>query len=99
MNPVIVLATIAVFGAFYATLRLLTGFVLERARIQAGQDAWPADRQRLERVEHAVEAIAVEVERISEGQRFTTRLLVDRQAASRVAADPRAPRGGSTTPH
>ena len=30
---------------------------------------------RLERMEHAIESIAVEVERISEGQRFTTKLL------------------------
>lgn len=30
---------------------------------------------RLERIEQAVDAIAVEVERISEGQRFTTKLL------------------------
>jgi len=30
---------------------------------------------RLARIEQAVDAIAVEVERISEGQRFTTRLL------------------------
>ena len=31
--------------------------------------------QRLERMEQALEAVAIEVERISEGQRFTTRLL------------------------
>jgi hypothetical protein len=36
--------------------------------------------QRLERIEQAVDAIAIEVERISEGQRFTTRLLSDRAA-------------------
>jgi hypothetical protein len=30
---------------------------------------------RLERMEHAIDAISVEVERISEGQRFTTKLL------------------------
>ena len=30
---------------------------------------------RLERMEQAIDAIAVEVERISEGQRFTTKLL------------------------
>ncbi|MDQ6718546.1 MAG: hypothetical protein M3Z17_09415 [Gemmatimonadota bacterium] len=30
---------------------------------------------RLERIEQAVEAVAIEVERISEGQRFTTKLL------------------------
>jgi hypothetical protein len=31
--------------------------------------------QRLDRIEQAIDAMAVEVERISEGQRFTTRLL------------------------
>ena len=34
---------------------------------------------RLERMEQAIDSIAVEVERISEGQRFTTKLLSDRQ--------------------
>jgi hypothetical protein len=33
--------------------------------------------QRMDRLEHAVDAIAVEVERISEGQRFVTRLLTE----------------------
>ena len=33
------------------------------------------DSERLERVEQAVETIAIEVERISEGQRFVTKLL------------------------
>jgi hypothetical protein len=33
---------------------------------------------RLERIEQAVDAVAIEVERISEGQRFTTKLLSDR---------------------
>ncbi|MGI9078148.1 MAG: hypothetical protein ACR2G6_12605 [Gemmatimonadaceae bacterium] len=34
--------------------------------------------ERLARIEQAVDAIAIEVERISEGQRFTTRLLSER---------------------
>lgn len=38
----------------------------------------PATEERMARIEQAVDAIAVEVERISEGQRFTTRLLADR---------------------
>ena len=33
---------------------------------------------RLERIEHAIDAMAVEVERIAEGQRFVTKLLADR---------------------
>jgi hypothetical protein len=38
----------------------------------------PDVAQRLERIERAVESIAVEVERISEGQRFVTKVLADR---------------------
>ncbi len=34
--------------------------------------------QRLARVEHAVESIAIEVERIGEGQRYVTALLDER---------------------
>ncbi len=40
----------------------------------------PADvTARLERIEQAVEAVAIEVERISEGQRFTSKLMADLQ--------------------
>jgi hypothetical protein len=39
----------------------------------------PADlAERLDRIERAVESVAVEVERISEGQRFVTKVLSDR---------------------
>ena len=38
--------------------------------------------QRLERVEQAIDSIAVEVERISEGQRFVTRILTEGSAQS-----------------
>lgn len=36
---------------------------------------------RLERMEQAIDSIAIEVERISEGQRFTTKLLSERPAS------------------
>jgi len=38
----------------------------------------PGVTERLERIERAVESVAIEVERISEGQRFVTRVLADR---------------------
>jgi hypothetical protein len=44
----------------------------KRQRVSEGDNASDA---RLARLEVAVESIAVEIERISEGQRFTTRLL------------------------
>ena len=37
------------------------------------------DDNRLQHLEHAVDAIAIEVERISEAQRFQTKLLADRE--------------------
>ena len=48
------------------------------ARVLQGS---PETDLRLERIEAAIDAMAVEVERISEGQRFVTRLLSDRQEA------------------
>ena len=55
---------------------------------------------RLQRIEQAVEAIALEVERIGEAQRFTTKLLAERQpdAGVRVPAMPRK-EPGTITPH
>ena len=47
---------------------------------------------RLERMEQAIDAIAVEMERVSEGQRFTTKLLTERDAdrlPERAARGPR----------
>jgi hypothetical protein len=47
-------------------------------------DRLDSSDQRLARVENAVESIAVEVERISEGQRYVTKLLNDRTHAPMV---------------
>jgi hypothetical protein len=50
-------------------------FMWRRARVPAKPSASPDESRRLERLEQGVDAIAIEVERISEGQRFVTRLL------------------------
>jgi hypothetical protein len=53
-------------------------------RGSAPRSAATADRDtaiRLERMEQAVDAIAIEIERVSEGQRFVTRLLAEGKAA------------------
>ena len=56
--------------------------------------------ERLERLESSVDAIAIEIERISEGQRFVTKLLSDGQAAPMLGSGQRSPEparaGGST---
>ena len=60
----------------------------------------PEQSPRLQRIEQAIESIALEVERIGEAQRFTTKLLADRQpdAVARMAAIPRK-EPGTITPH
>jgi hypothetical protein len=42
--------------------------------------------QRLERMEQAMDAIAIEIERVSEGQRFVTRLLSEQRNGGTIAA-------------
>jgi hypothetical protein len=64
-------------------------------RKKARQPELPADTQeRMSRIEQAVDAIAIEVERMSEGQRFTTRLLAERFGEG-GAAQPAIRRSGA----
>ncbi len=54
---------------------------------------WDESVKRMERIETAVDAIAIEVERVSEGQRFITRVLTARAPAADSANDePSEPR-------
>ena len=78
---------------FFSTIPIIAiGMPIARAyarRMESGASRAaipPEVTARLERMENAIDSIAVEVERISEGQRFTTKLLSDRSAAS-----PRSP--------
>lgn len=62
-------------------LPLVRGLVKRWERNDAAKPTIPRDvSSRLERMEQSIDAIAVEVERISEGQRFTTKLLSDRES-------------------
>ena len=90
---------IVIPGIFFATVIILSlGIPLVRAyirradRLAALPQASPEVIQRLERMEQAIDAIAVEVERISEGQRFTTKLLSEQPGAEGARVLP--PRAG-----
>jgi len=76
-------AIVAVTSMILGTVMLGTivaAFVHLRTRRHQGLDTSAAARieDRLTRIEQAMDAVAVEVERISEAQRFTTRLLSER---------------------
>lgn len=68
-----IVATIGCLVGIGVTARLL----MMRAKRLADRPA-AADNDRLQRLEQAVDAIAIEIERISEAQRFQTKLLAER---------------------
>ena len=97
MGPEIVVP----LGAFASAIILAIGVPLARAYsrrmdAESRNPRLPAEvTQRLERMEQTLEAVAIEVERITEGQRFTTKLLSEgrgggdaRQAQSSAASPP-----------
>lgn len=85
---VISLAGIGLAGYTVAVIGRLIAKAIDR-RGGAAPKELVALEGRLGRIEQAIDAMAVEVERISEGQRFTTKLLSDRADSSRQP-EPRA---------
>lgn len=96
MGPEIVVP----LGAFATAIVLAIGVPLARAysrRLDAESKnpRLPAEvTDRLERMEQALDSVALEVERISEGQRFTTKLLSE----GRGADEPRQIKSSSSPP-
>ncbi len=87
MGPesVAVLVPLGFFAMVVAIVvgRPLVKALAKRVDNEAHRPQIPAEvMTRLERIEQAVDAIAVEVERISEGQRFTTKLLSEVRPAA-----------------
>jgi hypothetical protein len=94
-----ILEEILVFAGMMATLGCLTKIILSvlnrrRPELKTGSTLDEMS-QRLARIEQAVDATAVEVERISEAQRFTTKLLVEKGHQPAVEAS----RARVVTPH
>ena len=78
---------IVMLGAFATAIVFAIGIPLvkvyaRKIDAEAKNPHIPSDvTHRLERMERAIEAVAIEVERISEGQRFTTKLLSEGRSA------------------
>ena len=84
------------FGAFATACILAIGVPLVRAYARkmdadAKNPRVPMEvTSRLERIEQSLEAVAIEVERISEGQRFTTKLLSEGRTSGPPQISPSA---------
>ena len=75
-----------IIGSFFVTVIALSfGIPMMRARIRqmdrglSNPSSDPQISERLQHIEQAIDAIAVEVERIAEGQRFVTRVMAERE--------------------
>jgi hypothetical protein len=89
---------IFIFGSFFLTVVILgLGIPLVRAYIRRmdRRSTLPAtdlaSDARLARIEQAIDAMAVEIERISESQRFVTRVLTERPAERAALPSARLP--------
>ena len=88
-DPAKAIILVSMFGSFAYSVRAIAAAVVQyqqKLNESRRADLSPAADARLERIEHAVDAMAVEIERISEGQRFTTRLLSERSLDHSVEA-------------
>jgi hypothetical protein len=56
---------------------------LARADPRVGNDSLVKLEERIARLENAIDVIAVEMERVGEGQRFLTKVLVDRETTQK----------------
>src|SRR4051812_46315962 len=85
--PMLDPSVVVPLGFFAMVTTIAVGVPFVRATVRR-MDRTPAAglspdvAARLERMEQAIDSIAIEVERVSEGQRFTTRLLSDRTRES-----------------
>ena len=98
MDPGKVIVALGFFATLTYIVRLVTFGTVSYRRQENASKGLVVDEDRMARLEQAVESIALEVERISEGQRFTTKLLAERAAADRLPIAPSSePR--HITPH
>ncbi|MHB1096158.1 MAG: hypothetical protein ACYC3F_08285 [Gemmatimonadaceae bacterium] len=78
---------------------LTVAFAIRMLRRGARAAAFPsAVADRIARIENAVDTIALEVERISEGQRFVTKLMSETHQLGAGAAEPIVMRQGDKVP-
>lgn len=84
-DPGKVIVAVVAIVAIATTARTVVMAALTRRRDHNHESMSSVADARLSRLEQAVDAIAVEVERISEGQRFTTRLLSEQARQQNIA--------------
>lgn len=91
------LTTVVVIALGLPIIRALSRRFIERVPPPTTAPATPELSARLQRIEQAVDAIAIELERVSEAQRFLTRLQTEQRSldAGATSPAPETPRRGA----
>ena len=93
-NQITGISVVSIVGATFVALPITIALAkrIWRGGSRRAAAVAPESAQRMERLEQAVDAIAIEIERVSEGQRYVTRLLTEGAAPAlpvgQKAADP-----------
>lgn len=80
-----IVAILSVFVFFPIAISVARN-IWRRGSLQKAAGPDRESTQRLERMEQAMDAIAIEIERVSEGQRFVTRLLSEQRGGAALGA-------------
>jgi hypothetical protein len=89
---------VSFFITVAVTVKSIAGIWMKRIDARRSAMHLEAVDRRLERIEAAIDVMAVEVERIAEAQRFAVRLATER-APNGLPAAGRSPDGRVATPH
>lgn len=97
-NAAEAIMAVSFFGALAVSVRSIAGIWMKRLETRPGAVSLDAIDEKLTRIDAAVDVIALEVERISEAQRFTARLMAEREPGQ-LPPTGRAPDARAITPH
>ena len=92
---IVIVPVVFSIPAIVITVRMWFRHTERMAELKGARN--PELEGRLTRIEEAVETIAIEVERMGEGQRFVTKLLTERAAPQLPEGSANAPAGRAPT--
>ena len=94
MEPgqIFVLSVVAIIASSFALSSFAAAWAVRRKKsaVATPEPRLEAIEVRLARMEEAIESVAVEMERVAEGQRFTARVLSERPGSAATAQVARA---------
>jgi hypothetical protein len=97
-GPAMALSMAAILFVIAPLALAASRLMWRRASRPAVAPGWTDTSARFDRLEQAVDAIAIEIERVSEAQRFMTRIMTERMPGTSASAEPASELNGQGQP-